>query len=97
MIGAFPDAGAAVVAEGAVVCPKTVPALSKTQNIIVRKLPLDSFIRDYDASLGVSVTNKDAFLKTIPLLGYLLVDEFGSGGQIVRVTPGSKASRSHAV
>src|SRR5215211_5616587 len=46
MTGAFPVDGAtdAVVA-GAVVCAKAATPLNKTQNIIIRNLTLDSFIR----------------------------------------------------
>lgn len=61
MIGSFPAAGDAVaVAEGAVVCPKAAPTLSKMQNVIVTNLTLDSFIRDYDAAVRLFVTNKDS-------------------------------------
>ena len=63
MIGALPVAGAVVVfaVAGAVVWPRAATTLRKMQNIIVGNLTLDWFIRSFDASVTLSVTNKDAF------------------------------------
>jgi hypothetical protein len=69
MIGAFPVDGVAVaLGKGAVVCPKAATTLSKTHDIMTKNLTLDSFIRGYDAPVGLFVTNKDAFSRMIPLL-----------------------------